>query len=276
MGIIGSLLSPITTIASAFMGYKGQQDANETNVEQAAINREFNREEAQKNRDFQERMRATQYQTATQDMIAAGINPMVAYTQGGAGTPTGATASSNSLPHVANKATAAVTNSATTATIQNIHAQTEKTEADAEVSRAMADKVRAETNLTTSSTENMNQTVQKTIEEIQLVREQIGKTHAEKYYVGQQTATSWEEQRLKQQQWILAEIEKKLKNGQITLQTAQTELTKIETDLRKYEIAGARNKSASDETWYGRNIRPYLQDAGRITNSATSIYQLKR
>lgn len=276
MSFLGALLTGGVQVASAYAGYKGQQEANETSVEQAAMNRDFNRDEAQKTRDFQERMRATQYQTATKDMLTAGINPMVAYTQGGAGTPTGATASTNSMPQIANKASAAVTNSATTATIQNILAQTDKTKADAEVSLAMADKVRAETSLTTSSTANMNQTVQKTIEEIRLVREQMEKTHAEKFYVGQQTATSWEEQRLKQQQWALAEIEKKLKDGQITLQAAQTALIKIETELRKYDIAGAKNKSTSDETFWGRNIRPYLQDAGRVTNSATSIYQLTR
>lgn len=39
---------------------------------------------------FQERMRATQYQTATTDMRKAGLNPLLAYQQGGAGTPSGA------------------------------------------------------------------------------------------------------------------------------------------------------------------------------------------
>jgi len=44
---------------------------------------------SQKQMDFQERMRETQYQTAMGDMRKAGLNPILAYQQGGAGTPGG-------------------------------------------------------------------------------------------------------------------------------------------------------------------------------------------
>lgn len=64
----------------------------------------FNKSEAQINRDFQERMANTSYQRAIKDMQAAGLNPMLAFEQGGAAAPQGSTASSSSKASDANAA----------------------------------------------------------------------------------------------------------------------------------------------------------------------------
>lgn len=50
---------------------------------------EFNAEQARLNREWQEHMRATAYQTAVKDMEAAGLNPIMAVTGGGIQTGTG-------------------------------------------------------------------------------------------------------------------------------------------------------------------------------------------
>ena len=80
MGLFDGLFSGLGAgLISGAGGLVGQQEANKMNAEQA-----------QMNRDFQERMSNTAYQRAIKDLQEAGLSPMLAYSQGSASTPSGA------------------------------------------------------------------------------------------------------------------------------------------------------------------------------------------
>lgn len=73
----------------AAVGLFGGERSNYINQREAQKNRQFQADQAYMNRQFQERMRNTEWQAAVADMHAAGINPAVAYSKGGASSPSG-------------------------------------------------------------------------------------------------------------------------------------------------------------------------------------------
>lgn len=120
---IAGLFSLGSSLLGGLFGHSAQSSANKANLQ---LNRE--------NRDWMERMSNTEWQRGVQDMKAAGMNPMLAFSQGGASSP------SNSAPTVIPEdAMARSVNSAGSNAIQAMQGL-----ANVELTQAQADKVRQE------------------------------------------------------------------------------------------------------------------------------------
>lgn len=92
--------------------------------------------------NFSARQYATRYQTTVKDMQAAGLNPMLAYTQGVGNSPGGVVGSSNATPSLGSSLNQSSIASAQSANIRadtvNKEAQTENIQADTILKRAQA------------------------------------------------------------------------------------------------------------------------------------------
>lgn len=248
LGFLSSIAAPVI---GGLFGMSGQKKANETNVALARDQMAFSADQAQKQMDFQERMSNTSYQRAVTDLKSAGLNPMLAYTQGGSSTPGGA--SGSSAPARVESVAGAGVASAQQAvgTMQGVEA-VRQTRAQTQLLEAQADRVRAETQSQEAYSARFAQEVQQMLESASLSKEQRLKL-AEQF-----------------PQW---EVERKLKEldlqfGKATFES-DVQRRKSEAQLVTSETARAK---AEEEFYKGLGEKyPYLRALIDVLRGGVSV-----
>lgn len=213
-------------IASGVLNNIGIQQANSAN---AAM--------AQKQMDFQADQTSTAYQRGTADMRAAGLNPMLAYSQGGASSGSGAMATmANDIGPGANSAASAAQ---TLLELKNLsrqgdvlEAQASNIDADTVVKSVTPARVQAETAQSNASARQLEQSTRNASAALEGI---VADSQTKRGLVG-----------------------------------PTVDRARAEAKLSSLAIPRAANQAGAEGSWFKRNVSPYLSDIGSIINSAGS------
>jgi hypothetical protein len=152
-GILGAVAGPLL---GGLFGSAAQERTNEQNVNLSRETMAWNAEQAQINRDFQERMSGTAYQRAVDDLSKANLNPMLAYGQGGASSPAGNMAVGQA-PRVESTAAASIAASQLAANLRLADKEVEKKDAEIDLMDKQGLREVASAGQLTATEENIRQ-----------------------------------------------------------------------------------------------------------------------
>lgn len=213
-----------------------------------------------KNLNWQERMAATAYQRSTKDMIAAGLNPMLLSSNAPASAP-----SASATQSVGDGIGSAI---GTAASVANTRKQTEIQDLQGDLIEAQKQKTQEETinaikdgNIKTQQLDNMKADVIATLSDSRAKDAAAGLSSA------QALKTAIDR--------TLAEIgipvakAHAAASGFIPYRAAaeaSSAQSRAQSDI--YSLPKQRNEAAAQESWWMKNVAPYLPSAGATVSTA--------
>lgn len=233
------VIPAVASLIGGVLSNRGQSSANQQNQQLT-----------QENRDWMERMSGTSYQRAVTDMEAAGLNPMLAYQQGGASTPTSA------APVMQNTLGAGVQGTAATAQhavglMQGVQ-QVKQSQAQSDLFAASAAKARSET-----MERDLNSA--KLAEEIGLLTAKKGESKMETRRIEEDVPGT----RARAQK---AFLEKEVSRESFSADVARR---RAESLLSELEVPRMRNEAAFETTDMGK-MNPQLRQILQLFRGAAS------
>lgn len=242
--------------ALGFFGTRSSNQANENiasmttaqNARQARLNRQFQSRETEKARDWETQMSNTAWRRGVRDMEKAGLNPMLAYSQGGAGTPNVGAPSGSTAQAVGYNYQNELGSMLSAA--QQV--------AQVKLTEAQADNVKEDTVLK-GTVSNLNRAQEElTVWQQNQIREYMNqKLPAEVDRLIMQTKKDFSS---------IQEIARR-----IELLRSQESLTHSQAVSAFMALRKAYNEYVAEGSDWKQNVSPYLDDAGKVTNSAMSV-----
>lgn len=258
-----SILGAGATLLSGWMGSEGQEQANQDNSAQAAANREF-----------QERMSNTSYQRAVADMKSAGLNPMLAYSQGGATSPGGAQAV------MGNKMAAGVSSadvlSKMAPAIALTKAQTANTEEDSNLKRSTASLQNTQAAINAVTVPYLMQQTKTSANSADNVAEITRRLQRENYFdIGKFNAFQADAKYRLTDEQRRAEDERnragypRLQAGELSQRARHHASGAL---LQELEAPRSRNVANVQGSAWMQNVSPYMRD---VLDGSTSAFRLR-
>lgn len=247
-GLIGGGIPLVLgSVGEFILGRNDQARANEQNIGLA-------REQMA----FQERMSSTAYQRAVKDMEAAGLNPMLAYAQGGASTPQGQTA------RVEPKAPVGASTALQAANTQAAIQQALQSKAQTEYILAQAEKTKSETMDQKLNTARL-------VQEINELRTRGNKQWQEQITEAQRAGNVKADTDVKEALAQLHQLEVTLRGDTFSADVARR---KAQSALVQLEVPRARNEASFEQNVGIGN--PYLKQILLILRAISSAGRASR